>query len=243
MPDLNAIRPEAGGFGFGRSEADVADAPPPARLKITDAASLRDAHRDWRFFTHAVLLRYGRFPHDPVQEWVNTQPGPAPVAIVTSGRYIFSGLGNFNHSLFACEREKWLDLRRFLGGVAAVDRDKKEFFRAFWHRIRIKDHLALRNKATLPDPIPTVPVTVFGVASTRVAYYITEAPDMVSVPAVATRYATADDRQMGLSVLFDAPVQAGAPAPVGLKWNPATEFFDPVRPGDVDDETEEAAGA
>ena len=137
-----------------------------ARIEPSKAESLTDLSREFAFFTTAPFHVYAGLLAEPLQEFAAAH-SKATVALLPFEKPIFSGFKKngdvyWNHMLGAVDREHWQRCLQFLSGVVMKDTPKKIFWRSLPHSIEIVDALLLQKSSSLPDPLPMVGVTVFG---------------------------------------------------------------------------------
>lgn len=143
------------------------------------AASLSDLAEDYAFFTHALLFTHGGLDVDPVQDFINEHPGEVGVFQLNFPRPIFSGLeqpairdSSWNYALIGCpkENDQWRKLYDHIRGVGILDENHPKgalFGAATVKELEIVDPLVLDKMAVLPDPVPVVTITVFGLDSNK----------------------------------------------------------------------------
>lgn len=149
-----------------------------AKLRYSAAASLADLAKDYAIFTHAAFFTWGGMDIDPLQDLIARHPSSDCLAFdLVFKAKLFTGLVRRSdphvlrqhaHKLLCMPLEHWKDIGPSLGAVTAVERARKRFFRAAPQEIAILDVLALSRAATLPDVMPTVMISVFGVDATDV---------------------------------------------------------------------------
>lgn len=246
MSSLNTPRGEPTVFGFDRLPVDADDAPPPAPFGISDATTLKDLLSEWRFFTHAILMECMRLPIDPVQNWVNLEDGVDQISVYTDSIPIFEGLSpkfGLENRLFACRKEKWKSLRQLMSGLCGVDRARGLFYRSFYYHIQLADFLRLRQVTMMPDPVPTVPVTVFGASSAKHVYYLKEQLEAWRPPRVTFLDASPADAALGRAVLAEDVTQLNSKLfqvkQPKMVFNAQTEFFEFIAEPEPEDTLDE----
>lgn len=141
--------------------------------------TLADLAVDHEFFTPGVILAASPFDRDPVSEALQRLPHLAPMAIDAAEPF-FSGLGvhtcadgpvNFDHRLYLIPRDDWESLRDCIAGIAMVSQAEKFYGRVNFYETTLPDIFAIKQKVVL-ESIPQVPLTVFGVSSTKMFAYL-----------------------------------------------------------------------
>lgn len=207
-------RPE-GASGHSRQEPDAASGPPNPETRFTRVGRLADLLEEWRFFTCGPVWSIPGIRINPISDYVNHARRNVRVGDVKLEKPVFSGLiGNSkfdcNHALHICHVDDWDDLHLFIQNVAFQDNDRRNFYRTFSHETRVPDVLALDKCEQLPNPVPTVPVFVIGVASLHQVWFLPPRPEAEAhLPVEFCRRApNGDDKLMALCALAGHPIQA-----------------------------------
>jgi hypothetical protein len=166
----------------GKSQVRLLDRDNEASIQEEDysaAATLGDLAEDYAFFTHALLFTQGGLDVDPVQDFINENRGEVGVFQLNFSRPVFSGLeqpairdSSWNYTLIGCpkENDQWRKLYDHIRGVGILDENHPKgalFGAATVKELEIVDPLALDKMAVLPDPVPMVTITVFGLDSNK----------------------------------------------------------------------------
>lgn len=167
LPEPEGLRPT----GRAHAEGDEQT----RELKLSSAVTLGDLAQDYVFFTPALLFSTG-ITIDPVQEHINRQDRPIPVATVRFDNPIFDRIPAPNdRTLWLCPREDWPPLDDSLRAVSILNRQEGWLASAYRHVVEIADPLLLEKSVLLPSPVPTVEVIVYGVMGPGKTYYIAPA--------------------------------------------------------------------
>ena len=167
-------------MGVEHRDAGQAEHRPQEQAK---SHTLGDMSADYEFFTTGVIHAVTPFERDPVTEYTRVYPSSIqeemPLTIDHSEPF-FAGLGvclvagtpiNMDRRIYAIIRDRWLELRDMIAGIAMMERKSGFYARTHFSEIEIVDPFALKQKSVI-DKLPTVPVTVFGVSSNRSFAYI-----------------------------------------------------------------------
>src|SRR5947209_17165697 len=158
--------------GVGDRELSPEDGPLYHQARVSKATGLKDLEGEYAFYSHALLFTRGGWGVDPVADFVRqVDPKCQPFAIQLPAP-AFRGLavgGNpaWNHLVFAVRRPHWEGLRAFLGSLSGVDRKARRYHRVAVQELPMADVLALARQSVLPDPVPTVAVTLFALEGNR----------------------------------------------------------------------------
>lgn len=142
--------------------------------KITPAKySLCDLQKDFHFFNHGALFKYGglSFPEeDPLGEWHAQQPSNTLVVKEAFNARTFEDLDtfadrtNWNHIICAVHHSDWNSLWAFLCGIAIVDRPTRKYREVFSGDMAILDPVSVERFSIFdPRGTQTIPITVFGI--------------------------------------------------------------------------------
>lgn len=134
--------------------------------KFSQATSLSDLVEEYQFFTYAILFTYGKFDSDPVSDWITENNiSEKPFAVVLPK--LFNGLEKFNGILWACPKQNWEQLYKFMCGVGAINRSKKIYIRALVQKLPVPDVLALEKASVLPIPCPLIEIVAYGIDTNK----------------------------------------------------------------------------
>jgi len=151
--------------------------------QVRKVYTLAEMAQEFEFFTTAVICTAGRFDRDPLEEFNRLHPSDNPAELPFVLDYVdpfFAGLGiglcagrpvNWDHRLCGIVRERWDLLRNTVAGMAVMERATNFYGRVNFYEMQMLDVPAIKRMAVI-EQIPTVPLTVFGVSSTRAFSYI-----------------------------------------------------------------------
>lgn len=131
---------------------------------LSSSTILHDLSGELAFFSHAPLLCFGGLPVDPVQHWINQQPrSDILVGPIEFDFELVEGLPSYSNTLWFCELGKaWDGLRKALAGVVVVDPSRKSCVLSQLQQAKLIDPLFLSRCAVLPEKLPVVDVTLYG---------------------------------------------------------------------------------
>lgn len=136
--------------------------------RLQSITTLQALTQDYEIFSHAALLLYGQLAGDPVQTWYNAQTRSDIVISPLRFDYqVVDGVGQWNNTLWLCERDAWSDLCRFLAGIGAWNPGTGRFWLSKLQRLVITDPLVRQHAAVQPTVLPRIPVTFFGISATE----------------------------------------------------------------------------
>lgn len=165
---MNALPPEEGVTKRAEDqEAGLLRQQEFAR-RLVHLRSLHELSQDFAIFSHAAILLWGRLAADPVQTWYNSQTrSDMIVSPVRFDSRVVAGVGDWDNTLWLCERPVWDSLRRHLAGVGSWDQDSGQLRLSVQQDLVIEDPLIRQNWAVQPSVMPQVEITLFGLKTTE----------------------------------------------------------------------------
>jgi hypothetical protein len=164
----------------------------PAGVALESAAthnSLFEMQAEFAFFTTALIVCFGPLDRDPVTEYIQfhgTDQAGGPFAINSEVAF-FSGLPtaymgtpphgelvNWNHRLYAVHKSRADDCLKFMAGITVIDKNRPCFTNVGFYDLEIVDPTHC-GAGGLVTEYKKIPLTVFGVDSSRGRYYISPA--------------------------------------------------------------------
>jgi hypothetical protein len=178
--------------------------PPMTNAKF----ALAEMAEDWHFFNHGALFTFAQLDTDPVSDWYASQPHNTQVIRQPYKRPVLSGLTAltaaglpWDHMVCAVRKHDWETLFPFLGGIAAIDHKKKNYFQVFSGDVEVYDPGEVERHSVFKLDLPKITITVFCVDGCRDRWEIHPSDNNVAPP----RFVRVDPRPevvaMGNAVL------------------------------------------
>lgn len=170
-------------------DREVASDPVEMADRWSQNATLAALSEEYTFFTHGLFFTYGGMQmglQDPVQDFVNNQPGNIQPMILDLDRKMFANMGTrrehgvWNHRLIGVPNDTWPALMQALAGVASIDRRRNFYWQSTRQQVEILDPLVMMRASVMPNPPPRVKVWVFGIDSNKRVVVFPESYDLVS---------------------------------------------------------------
>jgi hypothetical protein len=205
---------------FVKQADPVGDPRPP---EVQRERTLGELCREFVFFTPALILTHGRFDRDPLREFNAQCPtddeDARPFAIDATGEPFFQGLGqgllphhlgdlspevvDWDRRLYGIANSRWAECHKFLSGIAIYDSTRYHYARVMYYVLTVVDATALGS--SLLTELPTINITVFGVATNRRTVYLAPAVDPPRTRAFPDERPPQDD------ILREAEAMLGPP--------------------------------
>lgn len=214
-------------------------------MQIGQAATLKDLSAEYAWFSLALM--YSRVPlmgRDPWADYV-AESGHDETFQVTIkfDRPIFRGLEigtnrEYNHVLWAIERERWDDYCKWMGRVSFVDRDQQTAVRLRTQTLSIADPLYFDKVVIMPVNCPMVEITAFVLDASYGCVYMqpSEEHPLLDLPRVVTHVVPfADTKIWATAVLNNHPDPFGLVERV-LEVDPVQELAERVKQAREQDE-------
>jgi hypothetical protein len=144
-----------------------ADGPRYHAWRLSAATRLQDLVADYRFFTHGLLMTFGRWLRDPVPDYTRDHP-ECCVGALSLPSPLFAGMPPpWDRTLMVVPAAAWPGLQHFLFGLSAVNRDEKVFARMLPQLLPAADLLALDRRSSVWEKPETVQIVSLGVDGTE----------------------------------------------------------------------------
>ena len=210
--DNTAPQPWKEGVVAGSDGASF-DRPPITPQKVPDSVTLAELAVDHDLLTpglvYSVINLAGR---DPLLDYLREDSSRKLPLSLTFERAIFSGMerwsAGWNHTLLAMPKPSGDDFVRWMGQLSIVDRHAGVFYRVRHKIVPVVDVLQLARKVILPDPLPTVPVTVLCLDTSKGCYTVEpQDPPRLTCPprVVVSSYVFDETRDLAKAILSKSP--------------------------------------
>lgn len=126
-------------------------------LPIGKADSLKVLRRDYEFFTPAILYRFGLITDAPLIDFLEEYRKPVKFFFHRFSSALWSGLElpngdqDWNHALWALNREHWLPFLDFTLSMAVTMADRDMSFNIALQTLSILDPLSIERKGMALD--------------------------------------------------------------------------------------------
>ena len=178
------------------------------RLRLSQAATLKDLSDQYVFYTpallHMVVPLCGRDPFTVFQREYNKEVLPLSLRF---NRPIFQGFNvggikDWNYLLFAMEREHFQHYLSWMQSLTFADRERGVVYRLGDKTIQIADPVFCEKTFILPQEIPCIDVTVFCIDGSRGCYYVEEgAHPLMDLPSLRTAEPFEDTQKLTQALL------------------------------------------
>lgn len=164
----------------------------PAAGKVYHA--LAGMAEDFTLFTPALVCIVGRFPRDPVAEFLRTTELPeelhpfsvdtdTPVFKLPAVSVFRSLSGEYSvhwaHRVYAIPHAGWEACRDFIVKIAIFDAGSRYYAEMGYHTLNAVDVVGLGQGHTVEATLPRVPIESFAVSSNRSLVFLCESKDPV----------------------------------------------------------------
>ena len=174
-----------------RFQLPVEDNPPLAELKFSQVTRLADLAAEYKFFTHALLFTHGRWPRDPINDYlIEENPEHAPLVMDLPSNFLLGMWAKDEHGhhrydwgkkLLAIRHEGWEQLFAFMSTVGSINRDKRHFTRLLAQLLPTFDVLGM--KSTHFEEPCRIDVVAFGLDSNVRSVYFEVPQPQTGIPS------------------------------------------------------------
>lgn len=206
---------------------------PRYNMQTGSADRLGQFIEKFSFFSPALPFIYGRMTDRPLIEFMEQYQGSEPHFLTRRFRHpIFQGMevdGNqiWNHVLWAVERQAYRQFENFVLSVTLSDSPKRVIYRHGVTDTEVSDPLFLESHPVyMPDQVPWLPITVFGVDGSKAAVTVFRSPSRDGPRVIhakpqprtvlfAQQYFLGNDASRVLALPADATSAAAPSIPTG----------------------------
>jgi hypothetical protein len=145
-------------------------------LPLSGHADLSRLAASYDFFTPGALFLRGRLTDDVLHDFACRHGGDVRLFGRNFAKPVFSGLVTregdrvWDHTLWAAPAGLWPDLREFLLGVKVTDTARRRLWGVGLQDLVVLDPAFVDRSAVLPQEVPLLRVTAFGVNGNAAAW-------------------------------------------------------------------------
>jgi hypothetical protein len=147
----------------GFSKAPEAGEARPIEPVSLARRSLTELSREYALFSHGMYFLGEGISHDPLTE---LHLAPGTILVIKLPAPAFVGMGSGDFLLYGCPLSEWPRVQLHLGTLAAVDWDRKIWWRGLTQVVPLLDFVDMSRTLQVSAP-SYVDVTVFGIDSPK----------------------------------------------------------------------------